>query len=530
MTSLRYALHHAEHHKLDRIIYVIPYTSIIEQNASVVREILEQEGDQFPWVLEHHSNLEPDSRSWHSKLVSENWDAPIVFTTMVQFLETLFAGGTRSVRRMHQFANAILIFDEIQTIPIKCVHMLCNTLNFLTQNVKTTAVLCTATQPCLDELRKLRLSENGELKLAPNPELVTNKLELAERLRRVDVLNCIKPRGWSEDEIADRALVNLEETGSCLVIVNTKEWARRLYIACRERCEKNTIFHLSTNQYPAHRKQLLDIIRQRLKSGKPALCISTQLIEAGVDISFASTIRFLAGLDSIAQAAGRCNRHGELKDIHGSLIRGKVEVINPDKESLGSLEDIQAGKRSAERIFREREKEQLFSPDTLKQYFQYYFFERYEMMVYPKVGALDDNLINLLSINPRNIGRNHHCLNSPGRLSLLKQSFMDAGKAFRAIDAPTQAIVIQHGEGRQIVNQLCSLAKKFEPESYYKTLKHAQQFSVNIFPNVWRQLQEQRAVHETQDNEGIFYLESSYYSEEFGLSTIPVKGMEFQSA
>ena len=146
---------------MDRIVYIIPYTSIIEQNAQVVRSVLERETDRFPWVLENHSNLEPDRETWHSKLVSENWDAPIVFTTMVQFLETIFGRGTRSVRRMHQLANAVLIFDEIQTIPIKCVHMFCNALNFYSQATKTTAVMCTATQPLLD---KLRSPQYGELK------------------------------------------------------------------------------------------------------------------------------------------------------------------------------------------------------------------------------------------------------------------------------------------------------------------------------------------------------------------------------
>jgi CRISPR-associated endonuclease/helicase Cas3 len=145
--SLRFALHHAKKHKLERIIYIIPYTSIIEQNADAIRKVVEEEGDEFPWVLEHHSNLEPEQQTWHSKLTAENWDAPIVITTMVQFLETLFDGGTRGVRRLHQLANSVIIFDEIQTLPINCTHLFCNALNFLTTYTNTTAVLCTATQP-----------------------------------------------------------------------------------------------------------------------------------------------------------------------------------------------------------------------------------------------------------------------------------------------------------------------------------------------------------------------------------------------
>jgi len=454
LASLRYALHHAEHHKLDRIIYVIPYTSIIEQNAGAVRGILENEGDYFPWVLEHHSNLEPDKQTWHSKLVTENWDAPVIFTTMVQFLEILFGGGTTSVRRMHQLANAVLIFDEIQTIPIKCVHIFCNALNFLTQSAGTTAVLCTATQPLLDELRN---PKNGSLNLAANAELMPDKKSLEKKLRRTDIRYCFKRGGWSEGEIADLSLANLKDAGSCLVVVNTKEWAKRLFLALSNRCEEGAIFHLSTNLYPEHRRRLLEEIKRRLKSSQPVMCISTQLIEAGVDISFASVIRFLAGLDSIAQSAGRCNRHGELKG------RGQVVVINPksEDENLLQLVDIRAGKDASQRIFGEIPLDKILSPGTLARYFEYYFYDRAEEMTYLVEGERDDNLVNLLSTNPNNIGnigKGRSCLNPRQRLSLLKQSFMDAGKRFRVIDAPTRSVIIRHGGGGEIVNQLCSLA------------------------------------------------------------------------
>lgn len=522
LASLRYALRHAKHHKLDRIIYVIPYTSIIEQNAGAVREILENKGDSFPWVLEHHSNLEPGKQTWHSKLVTENWDAPIIFTTMVQFLEILFGGGTTSVRRMHQLANAVLIFDEIQTIPIKCVHMFCNALNFLAQSAGTTAVLCTATQPLLDELRH---PENGSLNLAENAELMPDKKSLEEKLRRTDIQNRVRPGGWSEEEIADLSLTNLKDTGSCLVVVNTKNWARSLFLALQNRCQDGTIFHLSTNLYPEHREKILDKIKKRLTADQPVLCISTQLIEAGVDISFASVIRFLAGLDSIVQSAGRCNRHGEFKG------RGRVVVINPksEDENLSGLVDIRAGRNISRRIFGEITLDKILASSTLTEYFKYYFYDRAKEMTYlTKGGDRDDNLVNLLSTNPNNPGKGLSCLNPPNKLPLLKQSFMDAGKWFRVIDAPTQPVIIQHGKGKEIVKQLCSVAKEFDSASYYEALKSAQRFSVNVFPDVWKRLHEQAAIHETQKGEGIFYLMETHYSEEFGLSTEPVAPMSTQ--
>jgi CRISPR-associated endonuclease/helicase Cas3 len=151
--SLRFALHHAQRHKMDRIVYVVPFTTIIDQNADVVRKILvdTDDGNQShsTVVLEHHSDLTPEQQGWREKILTENWDAPVVYTTAVQFLETLFGAGTRSARRMHQLANSILIFDEIQTLPLKCVHLFNNAVNFLAQQCGSTIVLCTATQPLL---------------------------------------------------------------------------------------------------------------------------------------------------------------------------------------------------------------------------------------------------------------------------------------------------------------------------------------------------------------------------------------------
>ncbi|WP_199244163.1 CRISPR-associated helicase Cas3' [Caedibacter taeniospiralis] len=348
--SLRYALHHAQHHGLERIIYVIPYTSIIEQNAKVIREVVEHRDDARSWVLEHHSNLESEQQTWHAKLVSENWDAPIVLTTMVQLLETLFSGGTKGVRRLHQLAKSVLVFDEIQTLPINCVHIFCNAMNFFVQRCDTTVVLCTATQPLLNELKK---PDKGQLVIPQENELAGDFDRHFIELRRVRIYNQIKPGGWNVAEISTLAVEQLQIHGSCLVIVNTKTWAQELYQRCVEQVNASSLFHLSTNQCPRHRRIFLYLIKKHLKHRKPVLCISTQLIEAGVDVDFASVIRFLAGLDSIAQAAGRCNRNGNLKDEQGNLIKGQVFIVNPDSESTGMLKEIEIGKEKAKRVLSE---------------------------------------------------------------------------------------------------------------------------------------------------------------------------------
>ncbi len=512
--SIRYALHHAREHGLDHIIYIIPYTSIIEQNAEVIREVLERDNDEFPWVLEHHSNLEPEQQTWQSKLSSENWDAPVIFTTMVQFLEVMFGGGTRGARRLHNLANSVIIFDEIQSLPVNCVHLFCNGLQFLVDHARTTAVLCTATQPLLDKGGVN--PDYGALSIPEGNELAGDVNTLFKELKRVEIVNLTRPGGWNRDEIADLALEQLEEKGNCLVIVNTKDWARKLYERCQSRLGDGVVYHLSTSLCPAHRKEIFSEVNDRLDRQRPVLCISTQLIEAGVDVDFNCVIRFLAGLDSIAQAAGRCNRNGNFDTC-------QVYVVNPDEENIDLLEDIKIGRDKAERILDEGGHEDFLSPWAMNRYFFYYFYERAKIMSYPlsaKQAGRQDSLLNLLSDNYLNVGRDQ----DPQRaIFKLQQSFKTAGRAFKAIDAPTQAIIVQYGGGREIVAGLCA---EYEPAKAYDLLKKAQQFSVNLFPNVWEKLKKAGAVHPLQEGEEIYYLDERHYSDAFGVSVEMANDMD----
>lgn len=531
LASLRYALHHAKTYGLDRIIFIIPYTSIIEQNAKAVREVIESEADAKSWVLEHHSNLESEKQTWQSKLFAQNWDSPIVFTTMVQFLEACFSGGTQSPRRFHQLARAVLVFDEIQTLPIQCVHMFCNTLNFFVEHAQTTVLLCTATQPLLDEVPEPKY---GELQLSEDHELVGDSAALGEvfaELDRVEIINQCDVKGWSLDALCDFVLEQFQQTQSVLVIVNTKDWAQKLYRACQDKgveqkkyLDQEALFHLSTNQCAAHRKALLDGpggIKRRLKAGKPVLCISTQLIEAGVDVSFACVVRFLAGLDSIAQAAGRCNRHGELKDAAGQSVKGKVFVVRPDREGTEMLTEIEVGKGCAQRVLNEIASGDLqgkaVSPEAIGRYFKYFFHDRKEQMCYPLSDGSGRNLLAMLADNRRGQGGNggnNYRRALQGKEKLLMQSFMQAGKAFKAIDAPTQAVIVQIGRGKRLVERLEALHPS-NPD-FYRLLRLAQKFSVNVFPHSWKKLQEAGAVSELHDT-GVYYLLKQHYDQAFGL-------------
>ncbi|MBS6017153.1 MAG: CRISPR-associated helicase Cas3' [Haemophilus parainfluenzae] len=525
LTSLRYALHHAQKHNLDRIIYIIPYTSIIDQNAQAVREILGED-----WVLEHHSNLEPEKQSWQDKLLSENWDKPIVLTTMVQFLDAWFGGGTRGARHIHPMTNAVLIFDEIQTLPVKCVHLFCNVLNWLTTFGKSTAVLCTATQPLLGksglqnfpEDKRGAITARGLLRLPENAEIMGKHQDLDklfEELSRVEIRFNEKAGGWNVDEAGAFLLEQFATTPSCLFIVNTKKWAQELYQYCqRQNVPPEVLFHLSTNQCAAHRKSIFDTIKARLEKKQPVICISTQLIEAGVDISMACVIRALGGLDSIAQAAGRCNRHGEKKG------KGQVWVLNLQEQDFTQiLPDIQAGKTHAERVLRDFAGQDILQPAAMERYFEYYFYQRSDEMSYSVKNSTTGSLLDWLSDNALNPYGEKNNKRSKA-LPLLMQSFKSAGRVFQAIDAPTHAVIVPYGEGAELIAKLCG---EWNPKEMHRTLQKAQRYSVNVFPNVWDKLQKENALHETIEGSDIYYLNERYYNDEFGLSLDETSEMTF---
>jgi len=527
LSSLRFALNHSEMNNMDRIIYIIPYTSIIDQNAQIAKDIFEKEEpkDSGRIILEHHSNLTPDEESTRQRLLSQNWDAPIVFTTMVQFLEAFYGYGTRSIRRIHQLANAVIIFDEIQTLPIKCVHIFNITIRFLIDVCGATVVLCTATQPLLNRIDPVHRALN----IGPEQEIVQDVNGLFKKLKRVEVTNACKIGGWTDNEIAELALTQLRETGSVLVVVNTKKSAISLYLKLKEtNCAD--VFHLSTNMCPAHRMKILESVKKNLElsNNKPTICVSTQLIEAGVDIDFASVIRFLAGLDSIAQAAGRCNRNGLANNP------GKVFVINPSQENLDKLEDIIVGRQITERIFGEYEKNSnsfdndILSPKAMELYYKYYFYKRSEKMNYPisrssSIGR-EDNLFELLSMNGQSVAAFKN--NTPIALQMpLRQSFMSASKVFKSIDTATRGIVVPYTiDGKQIIQELCSVK---DPSIQLRLVKKAQRYSVNVFQYIFESYLKNQVIIETQEGSGIFYLDEHFYSNEFGMSEMQIKKMDF---
>lgn len=298
LSSLAFALAHARAHGLRRVVYVAPFTSIIEQNADVFRKVFEPlsaAGVPDP-VIEHHSALDVGSETFESRLASENWDAPLVVTTSVQLYESLFASRSSRCRKLHNLARAVIILDEAQKLPVDFLKPCLFALRELAASYGTTVVLCTATQPAIHRRPDFVIGLDGVREIVPDP----TGLHLA--LKRVEVTNLGQ---LGDDDVISRVL----DERQALCIVNTRRHARLLFDGVRDH---PGVIHLSAAMCPQHRTEVLTLVRQRLHAGEPCRVISTQLVEAGVDLDFPVVFRSMAGLDSIAQAAGRCNRNGKV--------------------------------------------------------------------------------------------------------------------------------------------------------------------------------------------------------------------------
>lgn len=531
LASLRFALHRAlspATHRVERIIYILPYTSIIDQNAEELRKIFKRK-DEDDIILEHHSNLSPEKDTWRNRVLSENWDAPIVFTTSVQFLNALFAAGTKTARRMHQLSNAILIFDEIQSLPIKTIHLFNNAIQFLCQQANTTAVLCTATMPLLQKVD----AALGALPITEQLGIISDKTSLFKKLKRTEIIDHCRPGGWSNIEIRNFAKELQTKHQSLLIVCNTKNTARVLFELLKSETDI-PIVHLSTNMCPAHRKHKIAQLRTALDPAnpQPAICISTQLIEAGVDLDFGCVIRSLAGLDSIIQAAGRCNRHG-----HREI--GYVYILNFKEEILyASLDEIKVAQQiTKNRIFKEFEDDpasfdhDLLSEKAMNKYYEYYFYQRAKEMTYPcRAGKGNPplvqacNILSLLSHNTEAINDAKRIHNSDALQLPLKQAHSTAAQAFQVIDAPTQGIIVPYDgdsyHGSKIIADLAAsyTSEDIDLADQVRMCKLAQQYTVNAFPHVIKKLAIEGAIREIKSGENIYYLDERHYHDDFGIT------------
>ena len=355
LTSMAFALDHAIEHQLRRVIYVIPFTSIIEQNAKVFRDVFKQLGDDV--VLEHHSAFDDakfDSREeTKDKLrqAMENWDAPVVVTTAVQFFESLFADRTSKCRKLHNITGSVIILDEAQVLPLKLLRPTMAAIDELARNYQCTVVLCTATQPALLQPEFF----NGFINVR---EIAPEPARLYERLNRVTV----KHIGVQTDKQLVERIKNSEQV---LVIVNNRRHARELF----ELLDANdSHYHLTTLMCAKHRRKALDEIRRKLKTGERCKVISTSLIEAGVDVDFPIVMRAEAGLDSVAQAAGRCNREGRAQAEESEVLI----FTSPEWKAPPELDQYAASMRH---VLRHHQGD-LLAPEAIKAYFEDVYWRR----------------------------------------------------------------------------------------------------------------------------------------------------------
>lgn len=364
LTSLAFGLDHAARHQLRRVIYVIPFTSIIEQTADVFRKAL---GEYKHAVLEHHSAFDRDKLPGEFakaskprvadykdklRLAMESWDAPIVVTTAVQFFESLFSDRPSQCRKLHNIAGSVIVLDEAQTLPLKLLRPIMAAIDELALNYGCSVVLCTATQPALKDSDEFHKGFQNVREIAPNPP------ELFEKLRRTQV--------HSLGEQSDEELVaHLRIHEQVLMIVNNRRHARALFDAI---ADEAGAYHLTTAMCAEHRSQKLKEIRQRLLDGEPCRLVATSLIEAGVDVDFPVVYRAEAGLDSVAQAAGRCNREG-MRPLQDSQV---FIFQSPDWKAPAELAQLAAPMRSILRLH----KGDVLAPDALRTYFQQVYYAK----------------------------------------------------------------------------------------------------------------------------------------------------------
>lgn len=459
--SLGFALNHMLKHGMKRVIYVIPYTSIIDQTAKVFTEILGEDN-----VLEHHSGMiyetaDDSQENYHKALATENWDKPVVVTTAVQFFESLYASRSSKCRKLHNIANAVIVFDEAQTLPVSYLKPCVAAMAELAAHYHSTVVLCTATQPALEQVFKNFLPDIRIQEICDDVE------ELYEWFRRTRIIHM---GTLDSDELCEK----LMEHEQALCIVNQRKTAQEIY----EHISRDGSYCLTTLIYPAARKRKIEEIKNRLENRLPCRVIATSLIEAGVDLDFPAVYREEAGLDSVIQAAGRCNREGKrpvdesvvsvfrLEDSHVTYLAQNIAAFQWMQQQFEDLGDVKA----------------------VSSYFRFYR----ELL-----GEENLDIREVMQSFER--GRD-------GRIF----PFQTVAKDFHLMQNETTAVYIPLGEGEMLVNQVIL------GEYDRNTFRRLGQYGVNVFPNHLKALLEGGSLKQL-DNEIYVLHDLQQYNEDTGL-------------
>ncbi|MDO5716255.1 MAG: CRISPR-associated helicase Cas3' [Tissierellia bacterium] len=506
VAAMRFALHHAKKHKKQRIFYLSPYISILEQNADTYHAMFSSKSIQ-PHILEYHSNLvQDDTGGTHDcdseakKYISENFAAPVILTTFVQFLNSLFSSSKQALRRLHRFQNSVIIIDEIQSAPLKSLSLLHLAINALNKFFDTTFVICSATIPTAEENRTQE-KQLALIQYSDNPYLTKDYREEVV-FQRFQTHSLLQHPPYTEDTLSELLMKKQKEHLSVLCVVNTRKAARIIYDSL---CKKTDIplYHLSNNMCVAHRRKILEKIRGH-KISEPHIIISTNLIEAGVDLSVGTVIRSLSKMDSLVQAGGRCNRHNELKGGgHLYLVELDSHLENTEK-----LMEVRRGKEKAKAKLIDFQKhperyKRMLSDIMLDMYFKDYYKNIEGVTHYE---GKQTTILNLLAECQMASNINH----------VLQQSFLTAGESFQAIENAGHGVIVPYGKGKEIIADLLSNSTSIHEA--YALIRKVQNYSINVYEYTIQELCKKGALIFLEEY-GMYILKENYYDEETGLNT-----------
>lgn len=497
LSSLRYALAHGQKWGKRRLIFTSPLLSILEQNAEVIRDCV---GDNSI-ILEHHSNVlltKEEGDLDLRELAVESWNAPIIITTLVQFLNTLFEGKSTSIRRFQGLCKSVIVIDEVQTVPPRMLALFNCAIDFLSEVCGATVLLCSATQPCLEEAVHPLHRCRGDV--------IPYEKDLWEPFRRTVITDA---GSQTLEDAGAFALHSLEEVRSLLVVCNKKDEAEYLFNILRDHADMSC--HLSASMCTAHRRNALNRLEKALESGKKCVCVATQVIEAGVDISFERVIRLSAGMDNVIQAAGRCNRHGEREEPV------PVYVVPCLGEKLGMLRDIQDAKAATDCLldaFR-RDPERFDCDLSSDKAIGWYYRKLYASM--PSnyqdywVKAKGVSLFELMSCNYKYFDETAPYASKFS----MTQAFQTAGSLFRVFESDTRDLIVPYGEGAELIAELTGRSGH-SPVFLADWQRRARPYTVAVYD--W---QLQRLGNAVTEHGGVAVLSPGFYDENTGLCLRP---------
>lgn len=503
LSSLRYAVAHAALYGKKRIIYTAPLISILEQNAEEIRKALPENA-----VLEHHTDvlIEDEKENADRHYFEENWNSPVIVTTLVQLLNTLFSDKTTCVRRLCSLCDSVIIIDEVQSVPSKMLTLFDLAMNFLAEFCGATVILCSATQPCFENLpHDIHFKEKEII----SPETYRFYYDIFKRNKIINAGN------YSLVDIPGFAEEIIPMHNSLLVVCNKKDQAEYVFGVLSGKFDN--CFHLSAGMCSAHRKDVLNSVFAALAEKKRVICVSTQVIEAGVDISFSAVIRLTAGMDSIVQSAGRCNRHGE------SVCEAPVYIVNCVDENLKRLPDIALSKDASLELIASFEKNACPFDDDLSSLKSVDYFYKRLYAKYPKNHfdyILKDapSLYSLLSENDE-YADEKTCMRY-----FLRQAFKKAGENFEVFDSSTYSVVVPYSDGENCIAGLVNSYASKDYVTFNKQLRLAKQYSVTVYDYQMKLLKEKSAV--TMICGGLVYILDPRYYGSTGIIKEPKEGKE----